>query len=141
MTWRRLQEDEEVGLDKNEVQKRSKAFAIAAIEFCERLPKSGAAGVISRQLLRSATSVGANYRSACHSKSKADFKCKMGTVAEEADESQYWMELLIESGVYKGEAVAALAKEAFELASIAVASINTARRRQENHKSQITNRK
>ena len=126
-------------MDKTQVQTRSKAFGLAIIDFCETLPKSGARGVISRQLLRSGTSVGANYRAACHARSRADFVSKMGIVAEEADESQYWMELLVEGSLCRKDAVEHLMREAYELASIAVASINTARRREA--KSQITNHK
>lgn len=85
--------------------------------------------MLGRQLLRSATSVGANYRAACRAKSNADFISKMGTVEEEADESLYWMELLVEAGIVQADKLDALMKEEDELVAITVASINTAKRR------------
>jgi four helix bundle protein len=74
------------------LQIRTKQFALLVIKFCEILPKDEAARILGRQLLRSGTSVGANYRAACRAKSKSDFISKMGTVLEEADESAYWIE-------------------------------------------------
>src|SRR5215472_11377557 len=82
----------------NDLLARTKNFALATIKFCEGLPKDDTNRVLSRQLLRSGTSVGANYRAAHRAKSKADFISKMGTVLEEADESAYWIELLSEAG-------------------------------------------
>jgi four helix bundle protein len=84
-------------------------------------------------LLRAGTSVGANYRAACRSKSAADFISKMGTVEEEADESGYWMELLAEAGKIRSEMISSLMREADELTAIAVASINTARKSEPRH--------
>jgi four helix bundle protein len=86
-------------------------------------------GVLGGQLLRAGTSVGSNYRSACRAKSIADFISKMGIVEEEADESLYWMELLIEAGIEVSVKMDALMKEAGELLSITVASIKTGRKR------------
>ena len=80
-------------------------------------------------MLRSGTSVGANYRAACRARSTADFIAKMGIVEEEADESVYWMELLVESGIVKAELLEPLTKEGNEILAITVASINTARKR------------
>ena len=91
------------------------------------LPRTADAGVIARQLVRCGTSVGANYRSACLARSKADFVSKVGIVVEETDESLYWMELLVEGGLCRQEAAAELMREARELTSIFVASIKTAR--------------
>ena len=85
--------------------------------------------MLGRQLLRSATSVGANYRAACRAKSTADFISKMGTVEEEADESLYWMELLVEARIVRLDTLESLMKEADELVAITVASIKTAKRR------------
>ena len=76
---------------------RTKKFALAAIKFCEALPKDETSRVLGRQLLRAGTSVGANYRAAQRAKSRPDFISKMGTVLEEADECVYWIELLVES--------------------------------------------
>jgi len=85
--------------------------------------------VIGKQLLRSATSVGANYRAACRAKSNADFISKMGTVEEEADECLYWMELLAEAKLVQPEKLQPLMAEADELVAITVSSINTAKAR------------
>jgi four helix bundle protein len=107
---------------------RTKQFALRVIKLVESLPHDMTSNVLGRHLLRSGTSVGANYRAACRSKSVADFISKMGTVEEEADESGYWMELLVESGKIKPAKLSALMQEAGELTAIAVASINTARK-------------
>src|SRR6266571_7691603 len=77
---------------------RTKQFALQVIQFCERLPNDETSKILRRQLLRAGTSVGANYRAACRAKSKPTFISKMGDVLEEADESGYWTELLLESG-------------------------------------------
>ncbi len=83
--------------------------------------------MVGRQLLRSGTSAGANYRAACRARSSADFVSKMGIVEEEADESIYWMELLVDSGSVPADGVDALLREANELLAITVSSIKTAR--------------
>jgi four helix bundle protein len=116
-------------LDKEELKQRTKQFALRVIRLIQALPRSKTGDVIGRQLLRSATSVGANYRAACRAKSTADFISKMGTVEEEADESLYWMELLVESGLVKAERLKPLMQEADELVAITVSSINTAKKR------------
>jgi four helix bundle protein len=107
---------------------RTKQFALRVIKLVESLPPDTTSNVIGRQLLRSGTSVGANYRAACRSKSTADFISKMGTVEEEADESGYWMELLVDAGKVKPLKISELIKEAGELTAIAVGSIKTARK-------------
>jgi len=114
---------------KEDLKQRTKEFALRIIKLVESLPKGRTADVLGRQLLRAGTSVGANYRSACRARSTADFISKMGIVEEEADESLFWMELLIESGIVKIEKLESLMKEADELIAITVASINTARRK------------
>jgi len=78
----------------NDLLDRTQAFALTIIGFCESLPKDETSRILGRQLLRSGTAVGANYRAAYRAKSKPDFISKMGTVLEEADESGYWIELL-----------------------------------------------
>jgi len=115
-------------MDQRELKRRTKAFAIKIVRVFESLPQKGAAGVLSRQLLRSGTSAGANYRSACRAKSTADFVAKMGIVEEEIDETMYWLELFIEIGILKAEEVEVILKEANELLAIVVASIKTARK-------------
>jgi len=116
-------------MDKKELRRRTRAFALDVIRLVESLPTGRIADVLGGQLLRSGTSVGANYRAACRAKSTADFIAKMGTVEEEADETAYWTELLVESGLVPFEAVAALMGEADELIAITVSSIKTARAR------------
>jgi four helix bundle protein len=96
-------------------------------EFVKSLPAYGSVNVITQQLLRCGTSVGANYRAACRAKSRADFISKLKIVEEECDESIYWMELLVPAGIGNLAQVTALVTEAQQLLSIIVASIRTAR--------------
>jgi four helix bundle protein len=114
-----------------ELKRRTKAYALRVIRLVESLPNNRTADVIGKQLLRSATSVGANYRAACRAKSQADFIAKMGIVEEEADESLYWMEMLIESSLVPQARLAELMAEGNEFVAIAVASIRTARARKQ----------
>lgn len=95
----------------------------------EALPKSKTCDVIGRQLLRSGTSVGANYRSACRGKSTADVLAKLAIVEEEADETIYWLELLIEANIKSASDIEDLLKEANEIVAMTVASIKTLRTR------------
>jgi len=115
-------------MDKEELKNRTKQFALRVVRLVEALPRGRTADVLGRQLLRSGTSVGANYRAACRAKSTADFISKMGTVEEESDESLFWMELLVEAEIVKAERLEALMKEGDELLAITVASINTAKK-------------
>ena len=110
------------------LQMRTKQFALQIIKFCEGLPKDETSKILARQLLRSGTSVGANYRAACLGKSKPAFISKLGDVLEEADESAYWIELLVDAGKAEQQTVAPLPTEARELVAITVSSINTAKR-------------
>ncbi|SPE34372.1 conserved hypothetical protein [Acidobacteriia bacterium SbA2] len=117
-------------LDKHfDLRERTKRFALRAIKLCGSLPKTEAARVISRQLLRSGTSVAANYRATSRARSRAEFVAKMGLVVEEADESVFWLELLMESGMMTKARLNDLLAEANELVSIFVASQKTARGR------------
>ncbi len=115
-------------MNQEEMKQRTKLFALGIIQLVESFHKERTTEVLGRQLLRSGTSVGSNYRSACRAKSIADFISKMGIVEEEADESLYWMELLIEAGIGVNMKMEALMKEAGELLAITVASIKTARK-------------
>ena len=115
-------------MNAEEIKKRTKTFALRVIRLVEALPTKKTADVIGRQLLRCGTSVGANYRAACRARSQADFIAKMGIVEEEADESLYWMELLIEARILEPKKLEPLMKEADELLAITVASIKTARK-------------
>jgi four helix bundle protein len=100
-----------------DLEQRTKRFGLAVIRFCSSLPRTREADVLGKQLLRSATSIGANYREANRGVSRADFANKIGTVQKEASETQYWLELLIESEIAKKRAVM-LHKEATELLAI-----------------------
>jgi len=110
-----------------ELKRRTKAYALRVMRLCDAIPNTPAGRVIRGQLLRAGTSVGANYRAACRAKSPADFIAKMGIVEEEADESLFWMELLVEGELLPNERLAELMTEGDELVAIFVASINTAR--------------
>ena len=115
-----------------DLRERTKQYALRIIRLVEALPDTVVAQVIARQLLRAGTSVGANYRAACRSRSQAEFIAKMGIVEEEADESLYWMELLVESRLVRLEQLAPLMQEGDELVAMTVASIKTARKNRRN---------
>lgn len=117
-------------MDNENLKRRTKQFALRIIKLVESLPPGETSRILGRQLLRAGTSVGANYRAACRSKSAADFVSKMGTVEEESDESVYWIELLVEAGKVKATKTSALLQEANELTAIAVSSVNMARKSQ-----------
>jgi four helix bundle protein len=102
-------------MDEQAFKRRTKTLALKAIEFFETLPKTRTTDVIGRQLLRSATSVGANYRSACRGKSAADVLSKLAIVEEEADETAYWFELLLEGNSVPETLVAELLKKTTKL--------------------------
>lgn len=110
-----------------ELKRRTKAYALRVMRLCDAIPNTSAGRVIRGQLLRAGTSVGANYRAACRAKSPADFIAKMGIVEEEADESLFWMELLVEGEILPKDRLADLMAEGDELVAIFVSSINTAR--------------
>src|SRR5437667_11907622 len=97
---------------------RTKAFALQILKFLERLPKTIGGRAIANQLIRSATSIGANYRSACRARSRAEFAAKLGTVAEEADETVYWLELIREGELLGDAQVEPLLAKANELTAI-----------------------
>ena len=116
-------------MDAEELKGRTKSFALRVIRLIEALPKTRTADVIGRQLLRAATSVGANYRAACRARSQAEFASKIGVVEEEADECAYWLELIVESDLLPAAKVQDLLAEANELGAIFVASARTAKGR------------
>jgi four helix bundle protein len=107
---------------------KTKKFALAVVRLVEQLPVSKTSDVVGRQLLRSATSVAANYRASCRARSRREFIAKMGIVEEEADESQFWLEVLVSRGIVERDAGLALHRDAGELVAMTVASIRTARR-------------
>jgi len=113
---------------KNEILKRTKGFAIDCWKFCEKVPKSREYNAFVNQLIRSSSSVGANYRASQRAKSTADFINKLKIVEEEVDESVYWLEIFEEVMLEFSNEIDILKKEGNELLAITVASINTARR-------------
>ncbi|MCJ7748510.1 MAG: four helix bundle protein [Deltaproteobacteria bacterium RBG_16_49_23] len=115
-------------MEKKDLKERTKKFALKVIKVVEMLPRGRIADILGRQLLRSGTSVGANYRSACRARSTADFISKMGVVEEEADETIYWMELLIEAGLVRKDDLISLLDEANQILAITISSIKTARK-------------
>jgi len=110
-----------------QLRDRTKRFANRIIRLFRALPSKPEAQVIGRQLLRAGTSVGANYRAACRGRSRPDFISKLGIVAEEADETIYWLELLAENGIMPQRRLEGLLKEAHELTAIFTASLETSR--------------
>jgi len=116
-------------VDQEQMKKRTKEFAKRVINLCRQLPNTRDGRLIGNQLFRSGTSVGANYRAACRARSKAEFVAKLGIVLEEADESLYWLEILVETQVMKADLVAPLMEEAGELIAIFVSSLKTAKQR------------
>ena len=111
------------------IKKRTKGIGLEIIDLVNELPRNQSAKIISSQILRSATSIGANYRAACRAKSTADFINKLKIVEEESDETHYWLELLEESGLVKADRVSKIKTEVDEITSIIVASIRTSRRK------------
>jgi four helix bundle protein len=108
-----------------DLERRTKHFALQVIKLGSGLARTRDADILARQLLRSATSIGANYREANRGVSRADFANKIGTVQKEASETQYWIELLIESGIAANPAAKALLKESSELLAIFTATGRT----------------
>ena len=106
---------------------RTKRFALQVIRLCRNTKPSQERRIIVRQLLRSATSVAANYRAVCRARSRPDFISKLGIILEEADESLFWLELLVEAGIASPDVIKLSLKEANELVSIFVTSLRTAK--------------
>jgi four helix bundle protein len=113
------------------LKERTKQFALDIVKLVRGLPSTLTTDVIGKQLLRSGTSVGANYRAACRAKSRADFISKMGNVEEEADETLYWLELLRDARLVEPNQIQHLMTETNEIVAVVVASIKTARRNKE----------
>jgi four helix bundle protein len=106
---------------------RTKDFALRVLRLYRSLPKSQEARILGTQLLRSSTSIGANYRAACRGRSRAEFIAKIGIVLEEADEAVFWLELFQEGNIFPAEKLCDLVREANELVAIFVTSLRTAR--------------
>jgi len=119
----------ESNMDEKTFKTRTKKLAVAIIKQMDMLPNSRAADVVARQVIRSGTSIGANYRAACRAKSTADMIHKMKIVEEEADETEYWLEILVEAGLAPEEQIVNLHKETDEILAMTVASLKTLRNR------------
>jgi four helix bundle protein len=115
-------------LKTRDLRERTKRFALRIIRLCDKLPATRSADVIARQILRSGTSVGAQYREACRARSRSEFISKLQSALQELEESSYWLELIVDSGLAKESQMAPLRKEASELLAIFTASILTARK-------------
>ena len=125
-------------MDEKTFKARTKKLAIAIIKQVDKLPRSLATDVIARQLVRSGTSIGANYRAACRAKSTPDMINKLKIVEEESDETEYWFELLTEAGLISKSQIADIYKETDEILAMTIASIKTLRARPQ---SKIVNQK
>jgi four helix bundle protein len=112
---------------KYDLRKRTKEFSLSVMTLCRKLPPTPEARVVMNQVLRSATSVGANYRAAQRSRSRAEFVSKMGVVIEEADETLYWLEMIRDGGIVVHDSLKLAIRESEELLSIFVASQLTAK--------------
>lgn len=124
-------------MDERAFKERTKRFALDIIRLVQQFPAGPAADVVGKQILRSATSIGANYRAACRAKSLPDMINKLKIVEEESDETLYWLELLGESEIMPSSRLSALSKECDELVAMTVASLKTLRARHLYRKSQI----
>ena len=111
----------------DEFKARTQAFGVRVIRLVDSLPRRRSMDIIAHQLLRSATSVGANYRAACRGRSRAEFVAKLGIVEEEADECVYWLETLVTAELVEERLLRELITEANEIVAMIVASIRTAR--------------
>ena len=109
---------------------RTKTFGLRSLKLVDHLPQTISGRAIGNQLVRSATSIGANYRAACRARSRAEFAAKLGVVAEEADESVYWLELIRDGGLVAEAKIRDLLKEADELTAIFTAGRRTSSRNQ-----------
>ncbi|MEM9416404.1 MAG: four helix bundle protein [Planctomycetota bacterium] len=115
-------------MTKDEMKRRTKCFSLRVLKLCRALPQTVEAQAIRRQLVRSGTSVGANYRAALRARSPAEFRAKLGIVEEEADETMFWLEIIIDDQMLKPERVTALLDEANEIIAITVTTIKNSRK-------------
>ncbi|NLN38843.1 MAG: four helix bundle protein [Smithella sp.] len=129
-------------MNQEELKQRTKAFAVRIVRLVEALPPTTVGRTFANQIVRSGTSVAANYRAACRSRSKAEFAAKLGIVIEEADETAFWLEMIIEAGIVPKDRIDSLLQEANELVAIFVSSRKTVSSSlKSNHKSSIDNRR
>lgn len=118
-----------------EIKNRTKKVGLEVIKLIDELPNKASSWAIAKQIVRSSTSIGANYRAACRAKSTADFINKLEIVEEETDETLYWLEIIEESGLLNSNKISLLKKEVNEILSIVVSSIKTMRSKIPNPKS------
>jgi four helix bundle protein len=116
-------------MDKDELRQRTKKFALRALKLARALPKDTAGRIVAAQFIDSATSVGSNYRSCLRARSRAEWASKLSVALEEADESAYWLEIIMEDGMLRPARVEPLHREASELTAIFTASLKTFRSR------------
>ena len=116
-----------MGTDAGALKQRTQEFALQVFKLVDALPRSRSEEIIGNQLAKAASSIGANYRAACRGRSKADFISKITIVEEEADETQYWLELLMNIGKTNQREIITLLEEAKELTAIFTASGKTAK--------------
>ncbi|MBI2843013.1 MAG: four helix bundle protein [Armatimonadetes bacterium] len=134
-------------MNEEQLKTKTRHIALETIKLVESMPRGKSADAIGRQLVRSATSVGANYRAACRSRSRTEFLARLGVVEEEVDESIYWLELIVDAGLVPHARVKAVITECEEILRIIVSSIKTVRDKKplgtnaKNPKSQIQNPK
>jgi four helix bundle protein len=129
------------GMTPEQLKVRTKHFALEVIALVGTLPRTLVAEIVAGQIVRSATSTGANYRAACRARSRAEFVAKIGVAEEEADETQYWLELLLETKLKKSEAVQRRIAEAAELVTILSAGRKTAREAEKERRVRVDRRK
>ena len=115
-------------MNSKQLKDRTKRFAVDIIRLCRELPTTLDGRTVGDQMIRSGTSVGANYRASCRARSRAEWIAKLGTVEEEADETLFWLEVAVEADVIPAKRAEALLKEADELTAIFVASLKSAKR-------------
>ena len=114
-------------MNEREFKGLTRRFALDVIKFVQRQPRNRTADVIGRQLLRAGTSVGANYRAACRARSRTEMAARLAVVEEEADESIYWLELLVDAGMVQPMKVEQLVSDANQITAMVVAPIKTIR--------------
>jgi four helix bundle protein len=129
MVKKGMRDTKGAGMDEERLKQRTKQFALRIIKLVGLLPQTIEGREIGRQLIRSGTSAGANYRGACKGRSTAEFIAKLGIVEEEADETAYWLESVIEGCLLKKDVVEPLLREANEFVAIMASSKKTASRR------------
>ncbi len=115
-------------MNADEMRQRTKQFALRTLKLCRALPRSLEADIVRRQMIRCSTSVGANYRAAQRARSKAEFRAKLGIVLEEADETCFWLELVIEDGMMARRRVDPLLQESNEIVAIIAAALRSSLR-------------